>query len=286
MRTRVRHPVILLLLVLAAVAILAALAGSAAALPTFTQAQFGIGPCVSCHSQSAIHGATAHATAFQNCANCHAGGNTANPPLPSACAACHGGTATILLANTHVQLGCGTTNGCHGFSAPPTVTSFSPTSGMVGTVVTVTGTQFAGATAVKVGTATATTFTVVTPKSMKVTVPAGAATGPITITTSGGTIASAATFTVTTAPVTPKISKLTPTAGKRGSTVTITGSKFGAKRGTSFVKFGSTKVSKYVSWSASKVKVKVPSKAKFAKLKVTLTTSGGVSNAKTFTVKH
>jgi hypothetical protein len=286
MRSSVPRPVTLLVFALVAVGLLAAFAGAASALPTFTQAQLGIGPCATCHGQTAIHSLVSHATAFQNCANCHAGGNTANPPLTSACAACHGGTSQILLAATHVTLGCGSTNGCHSFSAPPTITSFSPTAGMVGAQVTLTGTQFAGATEVKFGATTAPTFTVVTPTSLKVTVPAGATTGPITVTTTGGTIASVATFQVTTVPVTPKITKLTPTAGKRGSTVTITGSNFGAKRGTSFVKFGTVKVSKYVSWSASKVKVKVPTKAKFGKIKVALKTSAGTSNAKTFTVKR
>jgi hypothetical protein len=83
----------------------------------------------------------------------------------------------------------------------------------------------------------------------------------------------------------PVLSKLSPTSGRRGITVTLTGKEFGATRGKSVVKFGATKVTKYVSWSAAKVKVKVPAKARFGKLKVTVTTAGGTSAARTFTVK-
>ena len=84
----------------------------------------------------------------------------------------------------------------------------------------------------------------------------------------------------------PRLTKLTPTSGKRGTTVLITGSGFGAKRGTSFVKFGVTKCAKYVSWSTTRIKCKVPAKAKFGKVSVTVTTIVGKSNAKSFTVKR
>lgn len=87
------------------------------------------------------------------------------------------------------------------------------------------------------------------------------------------------------APVKPKITRLSPTAGKRGATVTITGSGFGAKRAKSFVKFGATKATKYTTWTDTKIKCKVPAKASFGKLKVKVTTAAGVSNAKTFKVK-
>jgi hypothetical protein len=52
------------------------------------------------------------------------------------------------------------------------------------------------------------------------------------------------------------------------------------------VKFGATKVSKYVSWSNTRVKVRVPARARFGRLKVTVTTAGGTSNGKSFTVKR
>ena len=84
----------------------------------------------------------------------------------------------------------------------------------------------------------------------------------------------------------PTITRLSPSTGKRGAVVTITGKGFGKKSGASSVKFGATKCTKYLSWSATKITCKVPAKAKFGKLQVTLTTTAGKSNARSFTVKR
>ncbi|MBA3824976.1 MAG: peptidase S53 [Ktedonobacterales bacterium] len=87
--------------------------------------------------------------------------------------------------------------GASGGGSPPTVTSFSPTSGAVGTGVTLTGTNFTGATAVKFN-GTSATFTVVSSTSISATVPTGATTGTISVTNTAGTGTSATSFTVTT----------------------------------------------------------------------------------------
>ncbi len=84
----------------------------------------------------------------------------------------------------------------------------------------------------------------------------------------------------------PGLTKLTPTAGKRGTTVVISGRGFGAKRSTSAVRFGATKCTQYVSWSTTRIKCKVPAKAKYGRVSVTVTTIVGKSNAKTFTVRR
>ncbi len=86
----------------------------------------------------------------------------------------------------------------------PTITSFSPTSGQVGTAVTITGTGFTGASAVKFN-ATAASFTVSSDTQISTTVPSGATTGPISVTTSAGTATSSSTFTVTAASAAPVI---------------------------------------------------------------------------------
>ncbi|MGA8615542.1 MAG: IPT/TIG domain-containing protein [Xanthobacteraceae bacterium] len=75
------------------------------------------------------------------------------------------------------------------YAAVPTVTSIAPNAGPPsgGTVVTVTGTGFTGATAVMFGATSATTFTVTSPTSITATSPVGTGTTNITVTTPGGT---------------------------------------------------------------------------------------------------
>ena len=95
--------------------------------------------------------------------------------------------------------GGGTTPSGNAGSAP-TIVAFSPTSGTVGTSVTITGTNFDAAAAnntvrfngAQAVVSSATSTQIVAP------VPAGATTGPITVTTAAGTATSSANFTVLT----------------------------------------------------------------------------------------
>lgn len=82
---------------------------------------------------------------------------------------------------------------------PPTITSFTPTSGCTGTTFNITGTNFTGATAVTIGGTNVTSFTVNSATSITATVGTGT-TGVVRVTTSGGTATSAATFTILPAP--------------------------------------------------------------------------------------
>jgi hypothetical protein len=77
----------------------------------------------------------------------------------------------------------------------PTVTSVAPTIGQVGASVIVTGTGFTGATAVTFN-GVAAAFAVNLDTQVTATVPAGASTGPIAVTTPAGTGMSAAPFVV------------------------------------------------------------------------------------------
>ncbi|MCL4562365.1 MAG: IPT/TIG domain-containing protein [Chloroflexi bacterium] len=79
----------------------------------------------------------------------------------------------------------------------PTITSFSPESGEIETVVDITGTNFTGATAVKF-TDTPASFTVNSDTSISATVPPEAPSGKISVTTPGGTATSSSDFTVLT----------------------------------------------------------------------------------------
>tara|TARA_R110000868_G_C10908416_1_gene764780 strand:- start:155 stop:1981 length:1827 start_codon:yes stop_codon:yes gene_type:complete len=95
--------------------------------------------------------------------------------------------------------------------ATPTITSFSPSSGAIGTQVTITGTNFSSTAAnnvVKFGTVTATVSTA-SATSLVTTVPLGATTGKISVTANKKTATSATDFTVTTAQIALNNSTLT-----------------------------------------------------------------------------
>lgn len=83
------------------------------------------------------------------------------------------------------------------FRVTPQVKTFKPTSGPVGTPVTITGVSLTQATKVTFGGVAATSFTVNSDMQITATVPTGAVTGKITVTTPGGTAASSTNFTVT-----------------------------------------------------------------------------------------
>ena len=83
------------------------------------------------------------------------------------------------------------------FRVTPTISSFSPASGPVGTSVVITGESFTGATSVTFGGVKATSFTVDSDTQITATVPTGAKTGKIGVATPGGTATSTGTFTVT-----------------------------------------------------------------------------------------
>jgi uncharacterized repeat protein (TIGR03803 family) len=91
----------------------------------------------------------------------------------------------------------GTLKGNVVFRVTPQIKGFAPTSGAVGTVVTITGVSLKQTKTVTFGGVKATSITVVSDTEVEATVPTGAKTGHIAITTSGGTATSSGTFTVT-----------------------------------------------------------------------------------------
>lgn len=72
---------------------------------------------------------------------------------------------------------------------------FTPSSGPVGTLVTITGTGVEQTTKVTFNGKSA-SFTVVSDTEVTATVPTGATTGKIAITTKGGTVKTSTSFTV------------------------------------------------------------------------------------------
>lgn len=114
----------------------------------------------------------------------------------------------------------------------PTITSFAPTSGVVGTTVTITGINFSAIAAENKVIMNGHLATVTTSSATQITftVPVGAVTGPIMVQTKFGnfdyTVVSSTNFTVDTNE--PIITSYTPTLGPVGTTVTITGNHFSA----------------------------------------------------------
>ena len=103
--------------------------------------------------------------------------------------------AGALTGKVTVTTGTTTLSSLITFKVAPQVKSFSPTSGPVGTPVTITGTGLTQATAVKFN-GTAATFTVNSDTQISTSVPTGATTGKIMVTTTGGTASSSTSFTV------------------------------------------------------------------------------------------
>jgi hypothetical protein len=82
-------------------------------------------------------------------------------------------------------------------TAVPSITSFTPTSGPVGTLVTITGVGLDGVNAVRIGRRALTSVTGVSSTSVTAVIPAGAASGPLVVANSIGNAVSASSFTVT-----------------------------------------------------------------------------------------
>ena len=76
------------------------------------------------------------------------------------------------------------------------ITSFTPDAGKVGDTVTLTGVGFSGATAMKFGSTPVATFTVDSDTQITATVPAGASTGPVSVTTPLGVLTRSSSFVV------------------------------------------------------------------------------------------
>lgn len=164
-----------------------------------------------------------------------------------------------------------TLTGNRNFLVTPQIKSFTPTGGIVGTSVKITGVSLAQTTSVNIG-GKAASFTVNSDTQVTATVPAGSKTGkPIIITTTGGIATSTAKFAVT-----PAINGFNPASGSVGTTVVITGNSF---TGTTKVTFGGIASTSYQAISDTQVNALVPTGALTGA--VTVTTPGGTATSAT-----
>ena len=117
------------------------------------------------------------------------------------------------------------------FGTPPTLTSFTPTSGAAGTTVTITGTGFMNGltpaapivTSVTFGGVPAVSFTVVSNTSITAVTPAGGIDGRVQVTTSVGTVTSVGVFDAFGLPT---VLSAAPNPARPGSVVTLAGAEF------------------------------------------------------------
>lgn len=163
------------------------------------------------------------------------------------------------------------------------IIDFTPGSGPVNTVVTLTGTGFSATPSqntVKFNGVTA-TVTSSTVTSIVTKVPAGATTGPISVTAPGGTATSATSFVVTASSGAPTITSLSPVIGAAGASMTITGTNFDPAPTSDKVQYNTFRLAPVTAATPTTLTTAVPSAVGSGKIKLT-TPGGTVTSAADF----
>jgi uncharacterized repeat protein (TIGR03803 family) len=157
----------------------------------------GLGPFVITQTTSGAEGAavTILGTTLTGANSVTFGGIAATFTVVSASEITTTVPAGALTGSVNVTVGANTLTSALTYRVTPTISSFSPPSGPVGTPVTITGTGLTQTSKVTFNNTVA-TFTVNSDTQVTATVPTGATTGKIALTTPGGTATSATSFTV------------------------------------------------------------------------------------------
>jgi len=175
----------------------------------------------------------------------------------------NGGSSGNVMVTTFVATA---TLGGFTYAAPTSrINSISPSSGAPGTVVTIVGTGFAGASAVQFGGVIASSFQVVSPDTIQAVVGSGNS-GVITVTDTYGSVSST-NFTVTAPAST--ITAFSPTSATTNMTVVITGTHL---TGATAVSFGGVAAASFAVISDNEIDAVVGTGATGD---VVVTTSGG-----------
>jgi sugar lactone lactonase YvrE len=172
-------------------------------------------------------------------------------------------TAVLLIAISLVFNSC---NDDDSTTASPSITDFSPTEGIAGTTVTISGANFSIVTSENIVkfNGTRANVTAATTTTLTVTAPAGATTGKITVEVGTHTATSVNDFTVLTIPT---ISGFSPTKGTSGTIITITGTNFSTVIGENIVKFNG-KAANVTAATTTTLMVAVPVEATTGKITV------------------
>lgn len=150
------------------------------------------------------------------------------------------------------------------------ITNFTPLSGLAGTTVIITGTNFSTTPSNNMVMFNGTTAVVTASTTTSITciVPSSATTGKISVTVAGNTATSGSDFTIQTTAL-PTITSFSPSAGPIGTAVTITGTNFSTIPSENTVMFNGTNAAVSAS-TASSITTTVPSGATSGKITVTL----------------
>lgn len=165
---------------------------------------------------------------------------------------------------------------------PPSITSLTPASGPVNWSVAIAGVNFGdsqGTSTVKFNTTTATQVSNWSNLSITALVPAGAGSGPVTVTVNGAQSNTDKTFAVIPPPT---LTSVMPTLAHRTDAVTITGNNFLGSQYSSTVTFNGTGATNITSWSNTSIGAQVPVGATTGNVVVTV--SNQASNGVSFTV--
>jgi hypothetical protein len=166
----------------------------------------------------------------------------------------------------------------------PSISSFSPSSGPIGSQVTLTGNFLTGQYyTVNFGSFTTSAY-VSSSNTLVVNVPSGIPAGAlkISVVIGGQTITAPGSFTVTT----PTITSFSPTTGVAGSQVTITGTGFNSAYYGTSVSFGTINAG-IVSITTTSITVTVPSNTGNGAMKIIVNSAGQtVTSTNNFTVTN
>ena len=169
----------------------------------------------------------------------------------------------------------------HKSVAAVAISGFVPSSGAAGSVVSVFGSGFnlTPASNVVKFNGVAATVVAASANSLRVTVPSGATTGPISIANGAASATSVDQFKVATLGV-PTFTGISPKIGPQGTWVTLTGTNFQPVKENNKVLFGSI-AAKIASASSTTLITGVPSPASSGKISIT-TPYGVVTSASDF----
>jgi hypothetical protein len=161
------------------------------------------------------------------------------------------------------------------FLLPPTITSFSPTSGSTGASVEITGAEFVNVTSVSVGGVPVASFSVASDTRIVATLSAQATSGTVRIATQQGQTVSGSPFTVIVSlGPPPSISSFTPPSGEAGAEVFITGQNIS---NAGLVQFGGVTAASFRVISPTLLAAIVPPDATTGSVRIT--TPNGVATS-------